>query len=202
VVYKKGAADANEIRYDVTIRSTDQNLLNQVSFQPIHGDSIRILTPTPDINDKDCSRFDIVVHVPPVLQELALASHTITHITFDTEAADINLAKFTVTLFAPSTNNQVLPRIGLHANTLKLEVFRGWIVGEVSVVESASLKTQQGDGVINVHASPLPYHSNGEEGELFYHDSIPKLLRRRKSSARGDVPHGVRCRSYGCSFLE
>lgn len=50
----------------------------------------------------------------------------------------------------------ILPHENVHADHLSLEVYRGWIVGDVAVVNSTSISTQRGNGVANVRVHPIP----------------------------------------------
>ncbi len=50
----------------------------------------------------------------------------------------------------------ILPHERFLADTLKLEVYRGWIVGDTAIVNSTSIATQRGDGVANVRVHPIP----------------------------------------------
>ncbi|KAF8070227.1 hypothetical protein FPV67DRAFT_1486682 [Lyophyllum atratum] len=69
-------------------------------------------------------------------------------------AADVELDSLYVTMFAMDKNTLVLPSQGVRGNHMTLEAYRGWIVGDVAIVNSTSITTQRADGIVNVRAHP------------------------------------------------
>ena len=60
-----------------------------------------------------------------------------------------------VTMVGESTDNMLLPHANFRVEDLDLEMSRGWMVGEVSIVDKTELKTQRGDAVANVKIYPV-----------------------------------------------
>jgi hypothetical protein len=160
----KGPAGLDKVRYEMTLRTDDEELLDQVSVNYHDGDSsMRVTLSTPEAarESSSCSRFDMKLYVPSNLRKFHLASHTATHIRFDSEA-DINLDTLFVTLFDTSGKNQLLPQTKVHAERLQLQIYSGWLVGDVSIVNSTKIDTQRGDARAYVNVEPTPYYSNGD----------------------------------------
>ncbi|KAK2467899.1 hypothetical protein APHAL10511_000194 [Amanita phalloides] len=155
--------DETEVRYELTISSNDPALLNTVTFREpemsadgaLQSSQFVLISPGAPANSDACLRYDIKLFVPPSLKKLHIASHTTMHLKIDPES-HFHLDMFYATLYALSTNNLILPHHTLHANTLGLEVYRGWIVGDASIGETTSITTQRGDGVANVKVHPSP----------------------------------------------
>lgn len=160
-VISEGAVGSQEIKYEMTIRTDDQTLLQDilVHFPDVEDDGtitnsrVIVTTPRVDSSASSCMRYDIKMYVPPNLKKLHVASHSPMHVQFDT-TSNIELDDLYITMFAMDKNNMILPHESIHANRMALEVYRGWIVGDVTVINSTSITTQRGDGIANVRAHP------------------------------------------------
>ncbi|KAK7035245.1 hypothetical protein VNI00_012012 [Paramarasmius palmivorus] len=150
--------DATDIQYTMTVRTTDESLLERINLRypktdPDMTDS-RLILSTPQITDTNtCMRYDITMHIPKTLKKLHVAPHTLAHVQFHPDA-HLELENLIVTLFAMNNKNMLLPSQNAVAKKLKLEVYRGWIVGDISLFSSAMITTQRGDGVANVRVHP------------------------------------------------
>jgi hypothetical protein len=158
-----GQADATDVKYELTIRASEQSMLGNVLFtypdidEDNHVTDSRFIIDTPRYGaaDKSCMRYDITLYVPPTLKKLRIHSHTLMHLQF-AEDAQIDLDDFYVTLFTADSNNMVLTNQHVQARRhLSLEVFRGWIVGDVSISNETAIITQRGDGIANVRVHPV-----------------------------------------------
>lgn len=156
----EGPPTATKVRYEVTIRADDKALLDGLVLDhpadqdvPLKDSHFQLITSHP--GEKTCIRYDIKMFLPPNLKKFHLASHTITHVQFDPES-HIEIDDFSVLLFSSKPNNMVLPHQNLHANKLSLEIFEGWLVGDVSIDSLTKLTTQRGRGVMNVRVHPTP----------------------------------------------
>jgi hypothetical protein len=69
----------------------------------------------------------------------------------------------------------ILPSKDVTSQRQALEVYRGWIVGDASIVKETSITTQRGDGIANVKLHPTPLS-----------DSEPAVLRTTTGSGRSD----------------
>lgn len=185
-IVSQGAADATDIKYDVTIRTDDQNLLNSVTMRydlPEEGNDrvaisrLVIGTPFIEAGATSCMRFDITMYIPPSLKKLAIASHATTQLEFDPKS-HIDMDSLFVTLYTLNKKNMILPHQNLHAKRLTLEVYRGWIVGDVSIIDNTAITTQRGDGISNIRVHPEP-NTEVDEPE-------PAVFRTTTGAGRSD----------------
>jgi hypothetical protein len=109
----------------------------------------------PQDRPQSCIRYDVKIIIPPSLKKLHLGSHTLTHVKFD-ENAKIKLEDLFVTLFTTHQENIIQSSTSVKADRVKLQVMRGWLVGDVAVVDGMDLITQRGDGVLHVDVYPEP----------------------------------------------
>jgi hypothetical protein len=158
----QGAPGVEEIKYEMTLRSNDPSLLQDVGIRypdtddtgAILNSRLRISTPRIDLKSSSCMRYEIKMYVPRTLKKLHVSSHTPMHLQFDSNT-NIELETFFVTMFDMGTTlSMILPRETIRADHLTLEVYRGWIVGDVAIVNETSITTQRGDGIANVRAHP------------------------------------------------
>jgi len=160
-VVAQGAPDSKDIKYEMTIRADNPTLLQDISIHYPETDDegavtrSRLLVSTPwiDPSSSSCMRYDIKMYVPPALKKLHVQAHTPMHLQFDSNS-NVELNDFFVTMFTTDKNNMILPHENLHSDRMALEVTRGWIVGDVAIVNSTSITTQRGDGVANIRAHP------------------------------------------------
>jgi hypothetical protein len=177
-----GEADAQEIKYEMVLRANDEALFKDVYFEyPEYNDDqivarSRVIMTTPHGPAGSCIRFDMTMYVPPSLKKLDVALHTTTHVQF-TPSARINTEDLFVTLFAMDSKNIIVPSAHVTSQRQALEVYRGWIVGDASIVKETSITTQRGDGVANVKLHPAPPNSNVPE---------PATLRTTTGAGRSD----------------
>ncbi|KAG6856098.1 hypothetical protein H0H87_007434 [Tephrocybe sp. NHM501043] len=160
-VIAQGTSDQIDVKYEMTLRSGDESLLQYVDVVypdyyedgAVRNSRLVVTTPRPG-TEAECMRFDIVMYVPPTLKKLHVVSHATTHVQF-AAGANIDLESFYVTLFAMDKNNLILPSQSIRGDYMALELIRGWIVGDVALVNSTSVTTQRGDGVTNVRIHPV-----------------------------------------------
>ncbi|GLB37153.1 hypothetical protein LshimejAT787_0402040 [Lyophyllum shimeji] len=184
-VIAQGDAYLKEVKYEMTLRSDDATLFDAVDIRypdTAEDGSVpnsRLLITTPRTGPEvACMRYDIKMYVPRSLRKLHIASHTTMHLQFDS-AANIEFDKLYVTMYAMDKNNLILPSQNVRGNDMTLEVFRGWIVGDVAIVNNTSITTQRGDGVANVHAYPtVPIDPEHPE---------PASLRTTTGAGRTDI---------------
>ncbi|KAG6907907.1 hypothetical protein DXG01_006962 [Tephrocybe rancida] len=163
-IIAQGTDDQKDVKYEITLRTGDQTLFQYVDFTyPDFNEddtvrNSRLVVTTPRRGpEAECMRFDIVMYVPPTLKKLHVVSHATTHVQFAADA-NIELESFFVTLFAMDKNNLILPSQSVRGDHMALELIRGWIVGDVAIMNSTSVTTQRGDGVTNIRAHPTaPY---------------------------------------------
>ncbi|KAJ6586817.1 hypothetical protein DFH09DRAFT_235276 [Mycena vulgaris] len=179
----EGAPSATKLKYEVTVRTDDAALLDDLAVVPTADQDAdvkesRVIISTPRFGEGKCMRYDLRVFVPPNLKKLHVAAHAIAHVQFDPES-HIQLDDFFVTLFSPSMQNMILPHNNLRSHQMALEVFEGWIVGDASIGTSTKITTQRGQGVMNVRVHPTAA-VNPESPEV-------ATLRTTSGSGRTDV---------------
>lgn len=169
-IITEGAQDATAIKYDLVLRSNDETLLSDVSFkyptqeQVDDGRASSQATLDTPVSisgavGSSCARFDVVLYVPPQLKELTIFSSSLVHLKFASRTrSGITLDKLEISVDSPH-QNLIVPTTSIRANDLRLLVRKGYLVGDVSIVDSTTLETRYGDAVANVHVYP-----SSEEG--------------------------------------
>lgn len=164
ITVTSASSDSSNVRYQITLRSNDKDLVQKsiIKMPALDSDgrlfnsmSIITMPHAPKDNPGACLRYDVKMFVPPSLKKLHLGSHTHTHIKFD-ENAKIKLEGLFVTLFTNDEGNIIQSSSSIKADKLSLQLTRGWIVGDVAVVDETDLTTQRGDGVLHVDVYPEP----------------------------------------------
>ncbi|KAM5543217.1 hypothetical protein V8D89_003091 [Ganoderma adspersum] len=162
ITIAQGEEDLTEVKYELSMRATSEGLLNAVVFdyptreevsEGVKSSRFQLATPTPLA--KRCIRFDVTVYLPPTVKTLHIQSHTVTQIKFDPDS-NFNFNSLFVTMYRLDERSMVLPTEGIHANNLDLQLIQGWLVGDVTVVNEASLSTQRGNARMYVHVHPAP----------------------------------------------
>ncbi|KAK7472863.1 hypothetical protein VKT23_000971 [Stygiomarasmius scandens] len=172
IIITEAAANATDVEYKMTIKSNDAQLLEQITFQYPSADEdvadsrLYISTPRIENPESTCLRYDITMYIPKNLKKLHVGPHVASQVKFDPHA-HIDLNSLYVTLFSLSDHNMILPAENFRANKMALEVYRGWIVGDVSIVNTTSITTQRGDGVANVHVHPTAPLDPSEPDPVF-----------------------------------
>ncbi|KDQ53513.1 hypothetical protein JAAARDRAFT_209876 [Jaapia argillacea MUCL 33604] len=201
LVLAPGAPDQTDIKYEMTVRSNDKEVLDfiDVHYPTEHDadkagnikDSRFVLNmPLVPAAGSSCIRYDITVYIPQSLKKLHVQTHTPTHVQFPDQTTSIMLDEFYVTMYATTSDNMILPTVGIQAKKLKLEAFGGWIVGDVSIVDKTTITTRRGDGTMNVRVHPAAVSVEPpKEGA----DTIPPLPAARlyttSGSGRTDISY-------------
>lgn len=191
VVLAQGAEDAEDIEFEMVLRTPlkeflDIVLLQYPTLQDINdnGARSRLRLSTPGVGHY-CMRFDIVLRVPPALKKLTVQSTSVAQVQFAPEAR-LALEYLRVNVQATDADADeralamVLPHANVHADTLSLVAENGWLVGDVALVNEAEVHTQRGAAVANLHVRPLP-HTDAESGPA------PAVLRTINGAGRTDI---------------
>ncbi|TCD71657.1 hypothetical protein EIP91_007404 [Steccherinum ochraceum] len=172
VTLAAGAPGDEDVKVDMSLRTGDSALLDQVSVyfptaQEVHDgvSNSRLQLSTPRDLAGSCMRFDMILYVPTTLKTLRLESMSVTQIKFDPNAK-LDLDVLSVVMFSADTSNMLLPTAEVQANHLSLEITRGWLIGDVGIANKTTLVTQRGDAISKVKIHPLP--SLGETPETAY----------------------------------
>lgn len=156
----QGAPGSDDVMYEMTLRTDDPALLQDVHIQypDNKAGNPRFMITTPMFGTSSaCMRFDITMYVPPRLKKLSVSSHTaVMHIQFD-EKSDVVLDKLYVTTFSMSKNNMILSNTHVRGKSMSLEVLRGWIIGDVAVLDNTRVTTQRADGIANLRVHPVEH---------------------------------------------
>jgi hypothetical protein len=174
VTLAQGADDATDILFEITIRSNNADILKDVNVRIPKADGhdgtssdSRAVVSTPSFSHSitdACMRYDATVYVPPTLQRLHLKTHTLAHIQFAPDATGVELDTLYVTMYKSSTDNILAPHESIKAQHMGLEIYRGWIVGEVAMLNKTTVTTQRGDGIVNLHVVPAHSSHDGHDG--------------------------------------
>ncbi|PPQ93838.1 hypothetical protein CVT25_013547 [Psilocybe cyanescens] len=160
-----GDADSTEIKYEMTIRTDKEDLLEDIHFvMPDIAEDGKVTrsryiietSRIPAVDTAHCMRFDIKVNIPPTLKKLGVSAHADAHVAFAPGTRAAGVEELFVRLYQPSgnTNGIIRPSTDVVAQKVTYEVYRGWIVGEASVAKHLEISTQRGDGVANVKITP------------------------------------------------
>lgn len=209
LVIAEASADASDITLEMTLRTDDQSLLNSVKMDipdsNLPGLFTQAALTTPLLIDprKSCMRYDITLYVPSTLKTLQLSTYSVTQIQFHQDA-HITLDNLLVMMYGMDEHNMLLPSAGIRATNMDVSSYRGWIVGDMAIVNSTAITTENGDCVANVHVHPAPpinhqhpepvylttTHGNGR-ADLFYendhaHPHRP-IVSSHNSARKGDL---------------
>ncbi|KAH9944689.1 hypothetical protein B0H21DRAFT_746050 [Amylocystis lapponica] len=201
VTIVQGDPGLTEVKYELTIRTDEQSLLNDVvlaypTLDVMEDDtsSSRLLLTTPvvPIRSGYCMRYDVTLYLPPNLRKMNLQARSAAQIKFDRES-NFDLESLFVITHSTDDNSMVLP----HSDDA------GWLVGNVPIVSKTTLTTQRGDAVLNVHVHPtassaeppllaeLLTTTGAGRSDVFYENDKGHPHRRitsaHRSSRNGDV---------------
>ncbi|KAJ3576757.1 hypothetical protein NP233_g211 [Leucocoprinus birnbaumii] len=162
ITLTSASTDSSNVRYEITLRSNDKDLVQKslIKMPTLDSDGrmfesqSTITTARIPKGSKDtCLRYDVKMFIPPSLKKLHLGSHTHTHVKFD-ENAKIKLETLVVTLYTNDVGNIVQASRSVKADKLNIQMTRGWLIGDVAIVNEADLMTQRGDAVLHVDVYP------------------------------------------------
>lgn len=111
-IIAEGSSDSSEVKYRITLSSNDRSLLQRSILQYPKKEDVgnsRLLISTPRASATSCIRFDIIVHLPPRLKKLHVASHCPMHVKFDPASYMNTLDDLYVTLYSMDARNMILP---------------------------------------------------------------------------------------------
>lgn len=161
LVIAESKHESDDVRFEMTLRTDDESLLSQVSVtHPSHGDveeglaHSRIQLNTPLSLGTACMRYDATLYIPSKVKKLHVQAHSVAHIRFD-DQSHLNLEKLFITMYTSDKKNMLLPNTGIVAEETSLEMTRGWLVGEVGLVNGTNINTQRGDATTNIRVLPL-----------------------------------------------
>ncbi len=161
LVIAENKHESDDVRFEMTLRTNDKTLLSQVSVtHPSHSDIeeglaySRIQLTTPGNIGSSCMRYDATLYVPRNVKKLHVQAHSVSHIRFD-DQSKLTLEKLFVTMYTSDKNNMLLPNPSITASEMSLEITRGWLVGEVNLVNETVISTQNGDATTNLKVLPL-----------------------------------------------
>ncbi|KAJ2911452.1 hypothetical protein MD484_g8962, partial [Candolleomyces efflorescens] len=165
-------ANATDVSYKVTMKGTDKVLLDMVDLRVDESKfGSRLEVNTPSISSGDlasgamCIRYDVVLEVPQNLKELYVRGSTTLQVKFD-EKSHLDFERLSIILFTKDEKNMILPQAGFHASDeLYLEVYNGWVVGDVSIGDNTVISTQRSDAVANVRIHPFEGDNHSTKSE-------------------------------------
>jgi len=155
-------SDPHNVRYEISLLGNDQDFIQHSVIKTpkvdaaghVYTSEVTVVTSViPKDRPNVCGRFDVKMYIPPTLEKLHISSHSLAHIRYD-KSANIKLQALYVTLYSMDADNLIQTSDNIISDQIALEVTRGWIVGDVAVVEETNVRTQRGDGNVNVHVHP------------------------------------------------
>jgi hypothetical protein len=157
-VIAAAASNSTQVEYDISIRSNSKDAFDNVfvNKEKDGHSSLVIDTPRFPASSSSCMRFDIVMYIPSNLKTLFVAGHAPTHVQFDPSNTVESLNQLRVSLLSMDSKSMILPHANLKAKKMILQVFEGWIVGDVAIVDSTTINTQNGAGAAHVRVHPAP----------------------------------------------
>lgn len=161
LIITSGASDATDVTYSVVMKGTDKALLDLAKVEVSEtsfGSTLAFNTPSISAADltegSKCIRFDLIMSVPPSLNELGIRGYSTMQVKFD-KKAHLDLKRLDIILFgSKDAHNMILPTAQFHADSLTLEVYKGWIVGEAAIARETLVDTQRDNGVAHVKFYP------------------------------------------------
>ncbi|EPQ57512.1 hypothetical protein GLOTRDRAFT_99434 [Gloeophyllum trabeum ATCC 11539] len=194
--YPAEAREQSAIKYEISIRADDEALFEFVQVNPA-ADGSKFTMKSPIIalmpleHRKSCMRYDMTVFIPQSLKSVEIKTSAPTHIKFADVPETVILDELNIRMFSMSAvtgENMLLPNMNIRAKDYKLEVYAGWIVGDVPIVESTSLSTWRGNGVLNARVQPVDVQPGYDED-----DDVPEFptakLNTHTGSGRTDITY-------------
>jgi len=162
--------DSKDVVVEMTVRTDTEELLDSIVVDQhdpeVTEDSYwRLSTPYPKAitgSSNACMRYDVVVHIPPTVKKLHIASHAVAHVKFDDAIAAVDadaavkLEDFYVTFFNPREENMLVANTQIQAERMSLELPGGWMLGSAAVLQSTRLLTQRGTAHAKMDIVTMP----------------------------------------------
>ncbi|KAH9940419.1 uncharacterized protein BXZ73DRAFT_98855 [Epithele typhae] len=161
VVIAQGDEDLKDIKYEMTVRSDNQEYLDLIKLDVPTQQEIdsaekesRLHLLMPSVRNA-CIRYDVTVYLPTSVKTFHVMSHSVTQVKFDPDS-NFNFNSLAVTMYNRGEKNMVLPTEGIHATKSKLQMNEGYLVGDITLVNVVELVTQRGNATMNVRVHPAP----------------------------------------------
>jgi len=209
-------SDFVDVVVDMMVRTNDETLLSKVSVDagspspddlPERSPHFNLVTPSSSVRDDACMRFDIILKVPSHVSNLTVVSQSISHVKF-AEHHFIDLDMLSIDLQVSSPENLLLPHAEVKAKTLSLEIRGGYLVGSLSLLDSANISTKRGTGVANVKVDVAEYpgsvgvpgklttQTGGGRADFTYSNHDGRMISSDHSSTGGDLYLTYKAASY------
>ncbi|KAH7913156.1 hypothetical protein BJ138DRAFT_1134268 [Hygrophoropsis aurantiaca] len=154
LVLAEGASDATDIVYEISLRRDDRDSFGDISIGTLGSGKFHIQTPTIP-SPPSCMRFDVTAYIPRQLKKLDLVSYSTVQLKFTAEGT-IVLDELSIQLLGGRDQlSMLLPSSHIQATHLSLQLARGWLVGDIAASDKTNIDTQKGDGVVNLHITPV-----------------------------------------------
>ena len=164
VTLVEGEEGLTDIKYELTLRTNDETLLESVVLDVPSKDEIdsaqkssrvQLVTPRLERGGPACMRYDVKVYLPPSVKTLHVQSHTTSQVKFDPES-NFNLNSLSVSMYRRDKKSMLLLTEAVHAAKMHLRITEGWLVGDTTLSGDSSFMTQDGDAVLNLRVRPAP----------------------------------------------
>lgn len=143
-----------DVEYKMSIRSDSPKLLDLIRLDQASTPG-KLALSTGMFSGSECVRFDVTMYIPKDLKTLSVESTSNTQIKFDPSSKLDTLSAVRIKVSNQEAENSlILPSVNLKAEKMNLELWRGYLVGEVALVKDLTVSTQQGDAIANLHVKP------------------------------------------------
>lgn len=157
ILIAEASSDATDITMEMTLRSDDETLFDDIKTHftdpESEGKWTTTIITTPASVHNACMRFDIVLYIPSTLKTLSIDAHALAQIKFDPNA-ELYLDSLLIQTYGLDERAMVLSTEGIKANHLEINSYRGWLVGDMAIVNETVIITKKGPVYTNVHFHP------------------------------------------------
>ncbi|TFK54261.1 hypothetical protein OE88DRAFT_1654840 [Heliocybe sulcata] len=185
------SAHPTDLTYEISIRTDDAAVFDFVEIGSAdNGGTFTLKSPIIPLMHPEhrhaCMRYDMTVFLPQSLRDLEIKTSAPAHVKFADvpEVASLDSLKVALrSMAAAAGDNLLLPNTQIQAKEYALEVFSGWLVGDVPIVEKTTLRSDRGDGVVNARVHPVAVPADEDEDDD--DDDFPKMPAAKLSTYTG-----------------
>ncbi|TFK25231.1 hypothetical protein FA15DRAFT_703930 [Coprinopsis marcescibilis] len=158
VTITNAPADSSVVSYHITIRGSRKDVVagSEVEIEQPDSGSGPLRIGTPNFSEAEtCMRYDVTMAVPSSVKELNIHSRSVAQVKF-AEDARFDFSALSIVLFKLDNRNLLISSPNVFSEDISYEIYRGWIVGDVTVSKMTHVVSQRSDGVVNLKVHPAP----------------------------------------------
>ncbi|KZT26774.1 hypothetical protein NEOLEDRAFT_1155521 [Neolentinus lepideus HHB14362 ss-1] len=194
--YPTEASGQTGIKYEISIRTDDEVLFDYLEVGSADdGSKFTLKSPIPSLMPQhvtSCMRYDMTLFIPQSLRDLEIKTGAPAHIKFADVPEIATLDSLKIGMFSMAAEvgeNLLFPNMHIQAKDYGLEVYTGWIAGDVPVVESTSLSTRRGNGVLNARIHPVAVSADDDEDDDDFPQMPAAMLHTHTGHGRTDITY-------------